>query len=73
MPPLFLFQTQRFFSSENTDLPAARSSPCGASPCRRMQSRRRAIFTVRYPTGNIRILVPIPAGGAPDIAEVRLS
>jgi hypothetical protein len=38
-----------------------------------MQSRRRAIFTVRYPTGNIRILVPIPAGGAPDIAEVRLS
>src|SRR3954466_9184435 len=27
MPPLFLFQTQRFFSSVNTSLPAASSSP----------------------------------------------
>src|SRR5215207_5714864 len=27
MPPLFLFQTHRFFSSENTCSPAARSSP----------------------------------------------
>ena len=27
MPPLVLFQTQRFFSSENTAWPALRSSP----------------------------------------------